>query len=1080
MRFSVLGPLAVRVDGSQVDIRARQQRAVLSRLILADGTVVSLDALIDTIWGDRPPREAINGMHAILARLRRLLEPDRPPRSPATVLVSEASGYALRIAKDAVDARRFTDAVLTGREHLTEGRPAPALALLEAGLGEWRGTPYAEFAMEDWAAPEVSRLEELRLDAIEARCTALLEVGRTAQAVPELDAAVREHPLREELWRLLALGLYRSGRQADALAAVRRARARLVAELGVDPGPRLRELESMLLAQDETLLAPAPPPRPAARTAQPLANRAGPLGVLLGAAITAADRPACALISGEAGVGKTWLATRLAESLAGQRWQVAWGRSSESGGRPPMWLWTQALRALGAIGSDHEERSIPDAAQARFQRHAELVQRLTDAASAVPCLLILDDIQWADDASLRLFCDLLTMASGTGLYLVATLRTGEPESRELGELLNALTRAGAERVELTGLSANGVRLIAESSGTTMTDEALERLVDRTGGNPLFVQETLRLAASEGVEAALGAVPSGVADVIRRRVARLSGQDVLTAAAVIGHGGDIPLIAAVTGKAATAVMEELDEAVSARLLQPERAFTHDLIRHAIYTGLPSARRVALHLAVAETLAIRPGADPEPVADHYLSASPLGAANAVAWARTAAVAAEGQLAFDDAARWWARACAEHAAASLPDLSERAELLLCEVRARLDAGDLIGARQARNQAIRVAEAAGDETTHMRALVALDMPGLWHMKSYDEIELRFVRRLETALSGISEEDSELRCRLLGTLGMELYDAGADPRCDKLTAEAVGMARRIGDPRLLAFALNARVLSLIRPRANAELTTLGAELIQVGERHDLPVHAFVGRSLLSWTCAERFEIAEADRFSAECDVQIRRLGLRLQGVQHEAWRVARLAIAGRFDAAQRGLDELWERLKSIGAFAPDAQYMVVLCSLLICSRRAGEITDEMLERSGMLAMVPATARDLAIIAAHTRGDAGRVAELARMPWSPPGDDWTLTAFLAMRTMAVVAAEDREEAERTRAHLLPYSGGMVMGGNMLTFGPVDLHLARLALLLDRRDEAESLLHSCVADAEREGLTWWADQARGLLRAIPNQ
>jgi hypothetical protein len=161
--------------------------------------------------------------------------------------------------------------------------------------------PYTEFVTEEWAAAEVSRLEELRLDAIECRCAALLDLGRTAQAVPELDASVREHPLREELRRLLALGLYRAGRQADALAAVRRARAHLAAELGVDPGPRLRELESMLLTQDETLLAPAPRLRPSPDAAQPLTGRAEPLGVLLGAATTATDRPACALISGEAG-----------------------------------------------------------------------------------------------------------------------------------------------------------------------------------------------------------------------------------------------------------------------------------------------------------------------------------------------------------------------------------------------------------------------------------------------------------------------------------------------------------------------------------------------------------------------------------------------------------------------------------------------------------------------------------------------------------------------------------------------------------------------------------------------------------
>ncbi|WP_204045737.1 BTAD domain-containing putative transcriptional regulator [Acrocarpospora phusangensis] len=1092
MRFSVLGPLIVRSGGVHLEIKARQQRAVLSRLILADGIVVSTDALIDAVWGASPAREAVNGLHALLTRIRRAIEPDRPARSPATVLVREPSGYALRVARDAVDSRRFTAAIQAGREHLTANRPAQALTLLDAGLAEWRGAPYMEFAAEGWAAPEVTRLEEVRLVAVECRFSALLELGRTAEAVPGLEGAVREQPLREELWRLLALGLYRSGRQADALAAVRRARDHLAEELGVDPGPGLRGLEAMLLTQDEALLAPEPPSRPLARLSgggtHHLAGRVGPLAALLGVAggVTQ-DRPGYALISGEAGVGKTWLAERLAESLADQGWQVAWGRSGEAGGRPALWPWTQALAALGVSMPEHEERALPDAAEARFRRHAGFARLLAGAAATAPCLVIMDDVQWADDASLRLFADLLTMATAGRLCVTATLRTGEPEGRELAELLSALTRAGAARIELSGLSAAAIRSMADTSRLPLSDRNLDRLMARTGGNALFVQETLRLAAAEGIDAALAEVPSGVANVIRRRVSRLDGTgsgadgfEILTAAAVIGHGEDVSLLAAITGSEPADVLVALDVAISARLLTPGRAFIHDLVRQTVYTGLPSARRAALDLAAADALAARPGADPESVAAHYLAASPLGARRAVDWARTAALVAQGQLAYDDAAGWWGKAAAAHAGASLPDLSERAELLLSEVAARLDAGDISGARRARNRALRVAEAAGEEHIQMRALVAVEPQGLWQLKDFDEIELQLVRRLESALRALPEQDYELRCRLLGTLGMELYDTSAEPRCDALTAEAIALARRIGEPRLLAFALHARALAISRPAGYAELMAISEEQAEIGDRHGLPAHSVVGRMRLALMAAARLSMAEADRYSAECDAQIRRLGLRLHAAQQAAWHVTRLAVSGRFDAALRAVEEAWERMGRLGLFSLDQHYTMVRCFLLIGAGRAEEITDKLIADSGVGRMIPAAAHDFAIVAAAARGETDRVAELAATPWMPLGDDWTLGAFLALRAAAVVAAGDRVAAEAVHAQLRPYSGHLTTGGSILTLGPADLHLARLALLLGRREEAENLLRSCVAAAERERLTWWAEQARAVLRASLSQ
>ncbi|MGA4987665.1 BTAD domain-containing putative transcriptional regulator [Nonomuraea bangladeshensis] len=247
VRFGVLGPATAWDDaGNTIDVKGPRHRAVLARLIVARRRVVPVDLLVADLWEDGdPPRGAVSAVRTFVAALRRALEPERPPRAAPRLLVTEGPGYALRAATGAVDAWRFEQAVADSATL----PPREALERLEEALGWWRGPAYAEFAGQEWARAERSRLAELRLHAVERRAEARLAVRPAAEAVPDLDAHVAEHPWREDGWRLLALALYRAGRQGDALAVLRRARALLVEELGVDPGPALRRLESDILHQ---------------------------------------------------------------------------------------------------------------------------------------------------------------------------------------------------------------------------------------------------------------------------------------------------------------------------------------------------------------------------------------------------------------------------------------------------------------------------------------------------------------------------------------------------------------------------------------------------------------------------------------------------------------------------------------------------------------------------------------------------------------------------------------------------------------------------------------------------------------
>ncbi|MEV4248271.1 BTAD domain-containing putative transcriptional regulator [Streptosporangium canum] len=270
--FGVLGPVAAwDGEGDAIALKGPRHRAVLARLIVARRRVVPVTRLAEDLWADPPPG-AVGAVRTFVAALRRALEPQRPPRTAARLLVTEGPGYALRAEPGAVDAWRFEQAVSAAATLPAED----ALARLREALGWWRGPAYAEFADEAWARTERSRLAELRLQAVERLAEARLALGLPAEAVPDLDAHVAEHPWREDAWRLLALALYRAGRQGDALAVLRRARTLLVEQLGVDPGPGLRRLEGDILNHADHL--------------DPAATAAGAAGRVWAQAAAAYDR----------------------------------------------------------------------------------------------------------------------------------------------------------------------------------------------------------------------------------------------------------------------------------------------------------------------------------------------------------------------------------------------------------------------------------------------------------------------------------------------------------------------------------------------------------------------------------------------------------------------------------------------------------------------------------------------------------------------------------------------------------------------------------------------------------------------
>ena len=245
MEFRILGPLEVWDGGSEVSLAGPKPRALLAVLLLHPNEVVPADRLIDLLWGEDSPEDAAAALRVNVSRLRKALAPD--------VLTTRSPGYVIRVEPDELDLHRFERLVDEGRSLLARGLAADATERLRDALSTWRGAALVDFAYESFAQAAITRLEEIRLAAVELRIDADLQLGRHDELVGELEGLVAEHPLRERLRAYLMTALYRSGRQAEALDAYQDARRALVDGLGIDPSPALQELEQAILRQDPAL-----------------------------------------------------------------------------------------------------------------------------------------------------------------------------------------------------------------------------------------------------------------------------------------------------------------------------------------------------------------------------------------------------------------------------------------------------------------------------------------------------------------------------------------------------------------------------------------------------------------------------------------------------------------------------------------------------------------------------------------------------------------------------------------------------------------------------------------------------------
>jgi predicted ATPase/DNA-binding SARP family transcriptional activator len=484
----LLGELAVVDEGVDVTPRGRKQRLLVACLALHAGEVVSADRLAEILWGDAPPANPANALQAQVASVRRLL--------PDGVLVTRGAGYALEVGADDVDVSWFEARLASGRRLLAAGRHRHAVDELDAALTAWRGPTLAELAFEEFAQPIVHRLEEERLTALEARIEAHLALGEHTNVLAELEALCLSHPLREHLWSIRMVALYRAGRQAEALRAYSTVRAALIDELGVEPGPELRAAEAMVLAHDSALDAP--------RSDTDDRHRAGNLPVRLDRFVGRDQecRQLEQLLSSErfvtlvgpGGVGKTRLASEVGARLQPRVPDGVWFVDLT-----PLSAGDGVASAIASAVTGLVAGSQQGGGEGARSALAQLAGSLTDSA----LVLVVDNCEHVIEEAALVIEDLLQRVDG--LRVLATSREALGVPGEQIVIVPPLDREAAAELFLDRSRSAG------ASGATMDrSELIHQICERLDDLPLAIE----LAASRTRALSLDEIETRLEDRVR--------------------------------------------------------------------------------------------------------------------------------------------------------------------------------------------------------------------------------------------------------------------------------------------------------------------------------------------------------------------------------------------------------------------------------------------------------------------------------------------------------------------------------------------------------------------------------------
>lgn len=837
-------------------------------------------------------------------------------------------------------------------------------------------------------------------------------------------------------------------------------------------------------------------------------------------------RGALVLVVGEPGVGKT----RLVQEFAGQAVSYGvctlWGSCRQERGMPPYWPWIEVIRSyvrertaphlravMGAAAADIAQmvpelrQKLPDLESrlplrdpdaARFRFFDSVAQFFKSASAQQPILLVLDDIHWADRSSLLLLEFLSHEVARTRALVVSTYR--DTELQPLGPLAQALgeiSRQGVfARFQLKGLSLLDVGAYVKAASGHRPPEPLVRAIyAHTEGNPLFVSETVRQLAEEGRLGPSGwrmpgerwqmEVPEGVRQVIGRRLSQLSLDciSLLATAAAIGRDFGLWELQALVGETPpNRLGEALEEALAARIIEelPGRAghyqFSHPLIRETLYDDLASPRRLRLHRRIGEVLESLYGGDADPPVDrlahHFAQAGPVGdAAKAIRYAQQAAARATAVLAYDESAHYYRMALEAWERKQPRDETERRRLLLALGESYRRAGATPEALRIFEQAARLAREAQAPEDLARAALGME-DTTWRPGLSGELGARYLRH---ALELAGEEQLALRARLSASLARALVYAGEVDRGLALAREAVEMARRTGDPEILAAALRVGLSARWRPETVRERLAAAGEMAALAEEagdRDLALEAYSWRL---FDLLEIGEIGEVDRQILAHARQATELRQPFYLFVNATFQAARATWEGRFQEAEKLTREalaIGQRFRGLDA---SGIYGMQMFTLRRAQGRLREMEPAVRSFVRRYSEAAAWRPGLALIYSDlglVREARNEFEQLAEADFAAVPRDGLWLACVVYLSEVCTFLGDCARAATLRGFLLPYAGhNVVVGPAVACYGSASHYLGLLATTMGRWQEAEALFREALAMNERIRARPWLAQTQ---------